>query len=54
VGCHPQAGGGEEQLMVDEVMHFHPREPRLLLIDDLREISIFEHKLLDLDSKLSL
>jgi hypothetical protein len=38
----PQAIGGDEKLMVDQVKHFLQREPSLLDIDDLREIRIIE------------
>jgi len=50
----PQAIGGEEKLMEGLVKHFHPPEPRLLLIDDLQEINIVKQELLNLDLKLCL
>jgi hypothetical protein len=50
----PQAIGGEKELMVDLVKHFHPGEPRFLIIDNLREIRIVKQELLNLDSKLTL
>jgi len=50
----PQAIGGKENPMVDYVKHFHAREPGLLVLDDLREISIVKQELLDLDLKRSL
>jgi len=53
-GLLPQAVGGEEKLMIDQVNHFHPRVPRFLIIDDLPEISIVKQELPNLNSKLSL
>jgi len=50
----PQAIGGEEKLMVDQVKHFHPGEAGFLIIDELREISIVKQELLNMYSKLSL
>jgi len=49
-----QSFGGEEQLMIDYVKNFHPREPGLFIIDNLREISIIKQEFLNLYSKLSL
>jgi hypothetical protein len=50
----PQAIGGEEKFVKDKGKHFQPREPRLIVIDDLQEISIVKQDLLNLDSKVSL
>ena len=50
----PQVIGGEESWMVDYVKLVYAHEPGLLIIDDLREISIVKQELLNLDSKLSL
>jgi hypothetical protein len=47
----PQAIGGEEKFMVDKGKHFHLHEPRLIVIDDLQEISIVKQDLLNLDLK---
>ena len=50
----PQAIGGEEKLMVEQVKHFHLHELGFLIIDDLWEISIVKQELRNLYSKLSL
>jgi len=50
----PQGIGGEGKLMVDKVKYIHPCEPGLVIIDDLREISIVNVQLLNLDINLSL
>jgi hypothetical protein len=57
LGCRwlaPQAIGGEEKLVVNEIKHFHSREPRLLILNDLGEICIVKQELLNLDLKRSL
>ena len=57
LGCRrlePQAIGGEEKLVVNEIKHFHSREQRFLLLNDLQEICIVKQKLLNLDPKLGL
>ena len=50
----PQAIGGEEKLVVNEIKNFHSREPWLLVIDDSGKVSIIKQELLNLDRKLSL
>ena len=50
----PQAIGGEEKLVVNEIKQFHSRETWLLIIDDLGEVSIIKQQLLNLDPKFSL
>jgi len=39
----PQAVGGEEKVVVNEIKHFHSREPRLLIIDHLGEVNIIKN-----------
>jgi len=50
----PEAIGGEEKLVVNEIKPVHSHEPRLLHLNDLQEICITKKELLNLDQKLSL
>jgi len=50
----PQAIGGEEKLMLNEVKHFHSGQLWFLVINDLGDIRNFRKELLNLDLKLSL
>jgi len=50
----PQAIGGEEKLVVNEIKHFHLGEPWLLIINDLGEVSIIKQELLNFGPKLCL
>jgi len=40
--------------MLNEIKNFHSREPRLLIIHDLGEVSIIKQELFNLDQKLRL